>query len=73
MLDTVETDAHRSGNPVKVDLALSKVDVKDYDALFLPGGQMNPDALRLEPKAIEQRAAPDVRAPREPAARGRFG
>src|SRR4051812_24085638 len=25
----------------------------DYDALVLPGGQINPDKLRLEPKAIE--------------------
>ncbi len=41
------------GNEVKVDLALSDADVKDYDALVLPGGQMNPDALRLEPEAIE--------------------
>ena len=40
-------------NPVAVDLALADADVKDYDALVLPGGQMNPDALRLEPKAIE--------------------
>ena len=41
------------GDKVKVDLALADADVKDYDALVLPGGQMNPDALRLEPKAIE--------------------
>lgn len=41
------------GNEVAVDLALSDADVKDYDALVLPGGQMNPDALRLEPAAIE--------------------
>jgi protease I len=41
------------GNKVTVDLALADADAKDYDALVLPGGQMNPDALRLEPKAIE--------------------
>lgn len=40
------------GQSVKVDLALSDADAKDYDALVLPGGQMNPDALRLEPDAI---------------------
>ncbi len=40
------------GNEVKVDFALSDADVKDYDALVLPGGQMNPDALRMEPEAI---------------------
>ena len=41
------------GDKVSVDLPLSDADVKNYDALVLPGGQMNPDALRLEPKAIE--------------------
>ena len=25
----------------------------DYDALVLPGGQMNPDVLRTEPKAVD--------------------
>jgi deglycase len=29
------------------------VNVADYDALVLPGGQINPDKLRLEPRAIE--------------------
>lgn len=40
------------GNPVKVDAVLSEVDAADYDALVLPGGQMNPDLLRVEPEAI---------------------
>lgn len=40
------------GQAVKVDLALADADATDYDALVLPGGQMNPDALRLEPQAI---------------------
>ena len=40
------------GKSAKVDLPLSQADAKDYDALVLPGGQMNPDALRLEPDAI---------------------
>lgn len=40
------------GNPVPVDAALSDVDAADYDALVLPGGQMNPDLLRVEPEAI---------------------
>jgi protease I len=38
---------------VKVDLALSRANADDYDALLLPGGVMNPDALRQEKKAIE--------------------
>ena len=41
------------GKSIAVDLSLADADVKDYDALVLPGGQMNPDALRLEPKVIE--------------------
>lgn len=40
------------GNPVPVDAALSDVDAADFDALVLPGGQMNPDLLRVEPEAI---------------------
>lgn len=40
------------GNPVPVDAVLSEVDAADYDALVLPGGQMNPDLLRVEPEAI---------------------
>src|SRR5215217_7079807 len=38
--------------PVDVDKVLSEVSAADYDALVLPGGQMNPDTLRLEPDAI---------------------
>ena len=41
------------GNPVKVDVALSSADANDYDALVLPGGQINPDLLRMEPAALE--------------------
>lgn len=38
---------------VKVDVALDAAKAGDYDALFLPGGVMNPDALRQEKKAVE--------------------
>jgi protease I len=38
---------------VSVDRTLDEADAADYDALVLPGGQMNPDKLRLEPKAVE--------------------
>jgi protease I len=41
------------GRPVKVDKTLDEVDASAYDALVIPGGQINPDKLRLEPKAIE--------------------
>lgn len=41
------------GREVDVDTTLDKVVVARFDAIVLPGGQMNPDALRLEPRAIE--------------------
>src|SRR5256885_8865682 len=41
------------GKTFPVDVPLKKADSDDYDALLLPGGVMNPDKLRLEPKAIE--------------------
>ena len=41
------------GTPVKVDLTLEEVEAADYDALVLPGGQMNPDKLRMEDKAVQ--------------------
>ncbi|AJE48009.1 type 1 glutamine amidotransferase domain-containing protein [Celeribacter indicus] len=40
------------GQEVDVDKALDDVRVTDYDALVLPGGQINPDLLRVEPEAI---------------------
>ncbi len=40
------------GRPVKVSKTLGEVSADDYDALVLPGGQINPDLLRLEPKAL---------------------
>jgi protease I len=41
------------GRPVKVDKTLDQVSAADYDALVLPGGQINPDLLRVEPKALK--------------------
>jgi protease I len=40
------------GDEVEVDQSLDKADPKDYDALLLPGGVMNPDTLRTQPKAV---------------------
>ncbi|HEX2791261.1 MAG TPA: type 1 glutamine amidotransferase domain-containing protein [Steroidobacteraceae bacterium] len=37
---------------VRVDLALDDADPDDFDALLLPGGVMNPDALRMQPTAV---------------------
>lgn len=36
----------------KVDCALDTVQAKDFDALLLPGGLMNPDTLRINAKAV---------------------
>ncbi|HEY8998507.1 MAG TPA: type 1 glutamine amidotransferase domain-containing protein [Edaphobacter sp.] len=40
------------GAEYNVDVNLADANPSDYDALQLPGGVMNPDYLRLEPKAI---------------------
>ena len=40
------------GESVPVDKLLSAVSVSDYDALVLPGGQINPDVLRADAKAV---------------------
>jgi protease I len=40
------------GRPVKVDKTLNQVSADEYDAVVLPGGQINPDLLRVEPKAL---------------------
>lgn len=41
------------GDAVPVDVELSKASPEDYDALVLPGGQMNPDILRMESAAVD--------------------
>lgn len=41
------------GDSVPVDRPLADARPDDYDALVLPGGQINPDKLRAEPKAVE--------------------
>jgi protease I len=35
-----------------VDKTLDDAKPTDYDGLVLPGGQINPDKLRIEPKAV---------------------
>jgi protease I len=40
------------GRPVKVDKALSAAKADDYDAIVLPGGQINPDLLRVNKDAL---------------------
>jgi protease I len=41
------------GDTFAVDLSLDKARPEDFDALLLPGGVMNPDKLRMEPRAVE--------------------
>ena len=40
------------GQQVQVDRKLDEARADDYDALLLPGGVMNPDKLRMNPKAV---------------------
>ena len=44
---------HDKADPIPVDQPLEGADPGRYDALLLPGGVVNPDELRLQPKAIE--------------------
>ena len=41
------------GDTFAVDRPLAAVEATDYDALVLPGGQMNPDHLRRNAKAVQ--------------------
>jgi protease I len=41
------------GDEVPVDVELGEARPEDYDGLVLPGGQINPDKLRLEPAAVQ--------------------
>ncbi len=40
------------GNEVPVDVPLEEAKASDFHALLLPGGVMNPDHLRMNPKAV---------------------
>lgn len=41
------------GEEVAVDVVLDEAKPEDFDALLLPGGVINPDKLRMIPKAVE--------------------
>jgi protease I len=43
----------RWGKFAAVDVPLDSADPSSFDALLLPGGVMNPDKLRINPKAVE--------------------
>ena len=40
------------GDTLPVDVPLDEAQAQDFDALLLPGGVMNPDALRMQPAAV---------------------
>jgi protease I len=40
------------GQSVRVGTVIDAADAGNYDALLLPGGVMNPDRLRMDPKAV---------------------
>jgi len=40
------------GDEIPVDVSLDRARPDDFDALHLPGGVMNPDTLRMLPKAV---------------------
>ena len=60
-VDVVSPEAHTVlgwnrtdwGDEVTVDRRLGDARADDYDALLLPGGVMNPDRLRTNPKAVQ--------------------
>jgi protease I len=41
------------GDTVPADLKIDGADISQYDALVLPGGQINPDILRTVPEAVQ--------------------
>jgi len=42
----------KAGDKFPVEMALDHAKADDYDALLLPGGVVNPDRLRIMPKAV---------------------
>lgn len=46
-------DKNDWGRLVKVDKTLDAVKADDYDVIVLPGGQINPDLLRVNDKALK--------------------
>ncbi len=46
-------DGDHWGDIAHHDIALADVNADDYDAIVLPGGQINPDILRLDQDALK--------------------
>lgn len=41
------------GDRFNVDVQIDEANAEDYDALLLPGGVVNPDQLRINPRAVQ--------------------
>lgn len=41
------------GDELPVDVSLKQANARDFDALLLPGGVINPDKLRMIPEAVQ--------------------
>ncbi|MEB3336593.1 MAG: type 1 glutamine amidotransferase domain-containing protein [Leptolyngbyaceae bacterium] len=44
---------YEKGDQIPVDQSLDQANPRDYDALMLPGGALNPDQLRTHPQAVQ--------------------
>ncbi len=51
--DPATGQSHASTKFITPDLTLDEVDIDAFDVLVLPGGLVNPDKMRMQPKAIE--------------------
>ena len=53
-LDPIQATVHDDpGKTIRPDLTVDQANPDDFDALILPGGVRNPDALRTHPTVIE--------------------
>lgn len=51
---TIRAWKHKDwGDTIETDTKIADVDPSDYDALVLPGGQINPDLLRIDADAMK--------------------
>ena len=50
------------GGYFPIDVALSEAKPDDFDALLLPGGVLNPDRLRMQPRASNSSGASSTRS-----------
>jgi protease I len=51
--EIISANHHNKSEPYPVDHVLSEVDAADYDGVLLPGGALNADVMRVEPRVKE--------------------